>query len=500
MLAFHQILAKLFPYPSVHVLNTMESPAMRRLRHTQILLQRTAKDGERGIALILCLLVLVIVLVIAMQLSYTVAVEERIAQNSSSDQNLGLAARGAFYHLIAQFKLDEAGEIIVGEYELKGADTLAEPWMDPAAKETLKFSTAGDSGDSSAGGDVQISYEVVDLDGRFNLNWLTCENAAFKKHAEDSLKRLIKQLGHEDEEFFEAFKTFITGEGEEDDPNATEPTTPADTTSSTVGETTEVPVPARQLTSLDELWDMEYEGIAEILTGKDENGTEVEGKKPLLDYLTVWNTAGINFNTADPLIIVCWWPNKDKKKNGAKTFNTATRIKAAKEVIVSRLHLEGDENFDVEEDETTDPNATEDTEGTESDPNATDPNDTNDSDNPDEVAASEWIGKGPLKNHTDIAKLATLKFIYSEQSGKGPPRAKAGGAAATEVTVPGAASLKNWYDAVKFDSRLYRVTITTTQGDFPPKIFEAVVFRGRTESESGPVIKSRVLEWRERTE
>lgn len=492
--------------------------------------------NERGVALVLCLLVLVIVLVIAVQLSYSVTIEERIAANSSSDDNVELVARGAFFHLVAQFVADDAGEIQVGDYELKDADTLAEPWMDPQTESSRKFSSTGEAvedtnafggggfggggfgnsgfgGGGGAGANISVSYTVVDLESRFNLNWLMVENENFKKHAEASLKRLIKRLGHPDE-FYDALKTFVTGEGDTNDPNAPNNTTNNNNNSvnnapaATVGENEVQPIPPRQLLSIDELWDIEYEGIEEILTAKDEAGNEVEGKKPLLDYLTVWNTAAINFNTADPELIVCWFPNQDKKKNNPTKFNDATRIKAAKEVILARLHLEGDENFDTPEEDqaNADPNADANTD-TNNDTN----NDTNtDPDNPDaaqttENEASQWIGKGPLKNHADIAKLNTLKFIYSEQSGKGPPKARGGAAAATNTGAngelsPGAPTLKNWYDAVAFRSRLYKITVTATQGANPAKVFEAIVFRGQSNTESGPVVESQVLQWREVTQ
>ncbi|MDF1665374.1 MAG: hypothetical protein P1V97_26670, partial [Planctomycetota bacterium] len=84
-------------------------------------------DKERGVALVICLLVLLILFVIAVQLSYSVSIEERIASNSSSDDNLELVARGAFYHINAQFIAHDAGEILVGEFELKGTGTLAGP-------------------------------------------------------------------------------------------------------------------------------------------------------------------------------------------------------------------------------------------------------------------------------------------------------------------------------------------------------------------------------------
>jgi hypothetical protein len=465
--------------------------SMRLQRSIKQLLP-VASHKERGIALILCLLVLLIVLVIAVQFNYSVELEERIANNSSSDENLGLAARGAFYHLAAQFKADEAGEIQVGDYELKDADTLAEPWMDEKTTDSRKFSSDGDAGDSSGGG-IQISYTVVDLGSRFNINWLMCENKVFKKHAEDSLKRLLKRLGHPDE-FYDALKSFITGEGEEET-ESTASTEPATTATDTEG----VVIAPRQLLSLDELWDIEFENIGQILTGKDENGEEVEDTKPLLDYLTVWNTAGLNYNTAVPELLASWWPAKDLKKTKPTNFTTAIRTKATKEIIRARLHLEGDEDFDVEEEEEADPDADA------ADPNSTentDPNAPVDEEalgEGEEQAASEWIGKGPLKNYGDIAKQTTLKFIFSQQSGKGPPKTKPSAAAAGsggEVS-PGAASLKNWYDAVTFKSRLYKVRITATQGGSPAKIFEAIIFRGETEAENRPAVESQVLEWRQ---
>ncbi|MDF1665373.1 MAG: type II secretion system protein GspK [Planctomycetota bacterium] len=387
------------------------------------------------------------------------------------------------------------------------------PSPDPQTESSLKFGSAGEANDdsgsfggfadnannNSANANVSVTYKVVDLESRFNLNWLMCENEAFKKHAESSLKRLIKRLGHPDE-FYDALITFVTGEGETEDPNAASSSTDTpsvnDTPAAAVGEDALQPIPPRQLLSLDELWDIEFDGIEEILTATDEAGAEVEGKKPLLDYLTVWNTAAINFNTADPEILVCWWPDKDKKKTNPQKFNDATRIKATKEVILARLHLEGDENFDVAEEETvTDPNANTETE---TDTENTDENQTSAE---GESEASEWVGKGPLKSHTDIAKLGTLKFIYSEQSGKGPAKARGAAAGATTGSTgelsPGAATLKNWYDAVTFKSRLYKITVTATQGSNPAKIFEAIIFRGQSDAEAGPIVESQVLQWRE---
>lgn len=465
------------------------------------------RPGERGVALILTLLVLTIVLVITVQFTYSVRLEERIVANQSNDQALALAARGAIWHLNAQLQADDQGEITVGEFELGEVDTNAEPYMDPQATAARQFSAQAGDGSTT----VQIDYLVEDLDRRFNLNWLYVENEGFREHAEAALKRLIVLLGHE-AETADTFIEFLRGKAETDATGAAGGTTAGATTGGLTGTNTagntEDQVPPRVLLSLDELWEFELDTLQEFLLATDQNNEPVEGKKPVLDFLTVHDTPGLNVNTALPEVFAAWLPPRDQRRPQPQQLNNARRVKAAKELVTRRPHVEGEENFEATAtaedgtatDGTTDPNDTTATDPT--DTTTTDPTDpTGEPVDPTTVEGSDFIGEGPLNNARDIAKLPTLRFIFNAQAGQGPPRGGGGGGGAgagagAGAGTTGVANLRNWYDVLTFKSRVYRMSVNASGGAGVTRTFECILVRGQN-IQDAPVIETTILEWRE---
>lgn len=501
---------------------------MRILSFNAITKHTATKLSQRGMALILTLLVLTIVIVLTVQFQYSVTLEQRIVQNQASDEQLSLVARGAVLHIMEHFKADDRGEILFNEIELQNVDTHAEPYMDPqntearvvsgsaqTADTSSSFGNGGSFGntgsfgnngsfDSGTGPSFNISYEVVDLDRRFNLNWLLVENEQFRKHAKDSLKRLVIRLGHP-EDFADKLIEFLTGETADgqptdpNDPNATNnttnntntntnTTTPTTTTNTATTTLEEGEIPERRWLSINELFNIDHEGTNQALTGKDENGQDVEGIKPLLNFLTVWPTPGLNVNTAPPEILYAWLPNKDKKRPQATTFNARRRIQATKELIVYRLHVEGEENFETEttvqgqegegEGETTTETPPETEEET------TDPNDPN-----AEQPGSSFVGTGPIRNFRDFAKPQSLKFIFSQTSGRGPTQtagANTGTSPGTNTNTnqstgqTGLPNYQNWHEVLKFRSKLYKLTISVSQGQIS-KVIEVIVYRGQSD-------------------
>lgn len=465
---------------------------------------------ESGVALVLTVLVLTIVLVVTAQIVLTVRTESLVVANQSQDQSLSLLAPGAVWHLDALFQADDAGELTVGEFDLTKADTRAEPFMDPLAINVRTFNSELGS----------VSYEVEDLERRFNLNWLVAQDEGFRKHAEGALSRLVVSLGHPPE-FADALKQFIQGtDGTETDDGQGQPgqgtplgqpTNPSDPNAP--GQLAEGQVPPRQLLSLDDLYDMEFEDLPRILTGTDENGELLTEVKPFFDFVTVRNTPGLNFNTAPGELLASWLPAKDKAQPNANDLKGPTRNKAAKELIGLRIHTLEEESFGVTPDSGETPPGEQDPqpapEPTPQDPDSED-------DNPNQ---SEWIGKEPFTKLADIAKAPTLKNIFSSQDGKGPGAqgqpggAGAGAGAGAQQTNQGP---KNWYDVLTFRSRLFKVTVRASSNDGQQKVFEAIVFRSVSQdgdsggagapqqpaasaaAQAGPPTK--VLEWRDITD
>lgn len=423
--------------------------------------------NDQGMALIMTLLVLSIVLVITIQFTYSVRLEERVVSIQGDDLRLSLAARGAIWHVAAQMAADDEGVFKSGEHELDKVDSYAEPYLDPEAKESRSFEASGEEGAA-----IKISYAVEDLERRFNLNWLVAGSEDFQKHSKAALDRLIAQLGHP-KELGEKLIEFVKSrqEGEQ------EPTNGAPVVKRS-GEDDKVP--PRALLSVDDLLELDFENIDLILDGTDEKGEPKEDVKPLKDFLCVWPTTGLNLNTALPEVILAWLPAKDQKKPKATELKGDPRIKATKELIKYRLHVEGDEEFETKA------APAEGEEAAPEGPAVPEPG------GEEGKSGSEWIGKGPFKAIKELAKVDGLKFIFNSKSGEGPPKLAGGGASGGAGASSGP---KNWYDVLTVTSRLYRVVITASAGEEAQKVLEAVIFRGNTEGEAK--FETAVLEWRE---
>jgi hypothetical protein len=287
-------------------------------------------DREEGAALILTVIVLTILIVLVVQFAFSVNRETVIVRNTQDDAAMELAARGITPWIEALFAEDRANGAPGGDL-----DTLADLPFDPQAESARQIKV----------GEVDLTFTAEDAERRFPLPWLASSDEKKAEWAKAVLIRLITKLEIEGdaEAMADAIKDKIQ--------------TLADAAKSGPINGAPAPQPGAQpgeegiqlrvLLSIDQLLDepapaadpadpnasgqpaapptggAATQGGIDRLTlfgQKPDEEKGIEGKKGLAPYVTTWDTAGININTALPEVLFAILPEKDKTRPEPKNL------------------------------------------------------------------------------------------------------------------------------------------------------------------------------------
>lgn len=292
----------------------------------------TPLSGEReeGAALILTVIVLTILIVLVVQFAFSVNRETVIVRNTQDDAAMELAARGIKPWVEALFAEDRANGAPAGDI-----DTLADILFDPQAESARQLKV----------GEVDLTFVAEDAERRFPLPWLASNDEKKAEWAKGVLIRLITKLEIEGdaEAIADAIKAKIQALA---DAAKSGPINgaPAPQPGAQPGQDA---IQLRILLSVDQLLDEPAPaadpnaaapadpaqpptgGAAATAGGIDrltlfgqraDEEKGIEGKKGLAPYVTTWDTAGINLNTALPEVLFAILPEKDKTKPDAKNL------------------------------------------------------------------------------------------------------------------------------------------------------------------------------------
>jgi len=286
-------------------------------------------DREEGAALILTVIVLTILIVLVVQFAFSVNRESVIVRNTQDDAAMELAARGIKPWVEALFAEDRANGAPGGDI-----DTLADILFDPQAETARQIKV----------GDVDLTFEAEDAERRLPLPWLASSDEKKAEWAKAVLIRLITKLEIEGdaEGIADAIKAKIEALA---DAAKSGPINgaPAPQPGAQPGEGA---IQLRTLLSIDQLLDdpappaepgsdpaqpgSDPAGGAAAAAGgidrltlfgqKPDEEKGIEGKKGLAPYVTTWDTAGINLNTALPEVLFAILPEKDKTNPDPKNL------------------------------------------------------------------------------------------------------------------------------------------------------------------------------------
>ena len=276
-------------------------------------------ERESGAALILTIIVLTILIVLVVQFAFSVNRETIIVRNTQDDAALELASRGVVPWIRALCQEDRATGAPGGD-----VDTLADILFDPQAESarTLKV------------GEVTLTFSAEDAERRFPLPWLASGDEKKAEWAKLVLKRLIEKLEIEGDA--EALSEAITSKVQalaESGKGGGVPTEPVAgqegiqtrtlfAISQLLAAPAAAPEPGAEPKPAGEPA-AAGDGVERIvlfgLPADEEKG--IEGKKGLAAYVTTWDTAGINLNTALPELLFAVLPEKDKTQPEDKAKN-----------------------------------------------------------------------------------------------------------------------------------------------------------------------------------
>jgi type II secretory pathway component PulK len=147
------------------------------------------RRSERGIALILVLVILPLVAIIMTQLSFETTIGTRLAANALANQQFKAAIRARItmmrLRLVRDLKDDEAN----AQDEGGAYDSLGDMWgPDLEGGATVAKVTKGDK---DAGDQIDLYTEVVDEQGKFNLNLLLHRDPQRARRALDWFKNIL---------------------------------------------------------------------------------------------------------------------------------------------------------------------------------------------------------------------------------------------------------------------------------------------------------------------
>jgi len=145
---------------------------MKRMEHSPA--RSGARSGERGVALILVLVILPLVAILMTQLSFEATIGEQLAGNALADQQFRAAIRARVDQMRLRLVRDLKGDD--GQAEDGGAYDHAEDIWGPEL-DGGGTSASVERGDDERGDRVTLYTQVVDEQGKFNLNLLLHRDA-----------------------------------------------------------------------------------------------------------------------------------------------------------------------------------------------------------------------------------------------------------------------------------------------------------------------------------
>lgn len=296
-------------------------------------------ERESGAALILTIIVLTILIVLVVQFAFSVNRESIIVRNTQDDAALELASRGVVPWIRALCQEDRANGAPGGD-----VDTLGDILFDPGAEEARTVKV----------GEVDLSFEAEDAERRFPLPWLASGDEKKAEWAKAVLERLIGHLGIEGDAaaLTESIVAKIQALSEQSSQQAGTPgqqPAPASGDPATGGTAPAQDQPRRSLYAITQLLEAAApagqglpgqqpaqpsqppegeapaagDGVSRVvlfgIPGDEEKG--IEPVKGLAPYVTTWDTAGINLNTALPEVLWAMLPEKDKTRPEDQAIN-----------------------------------------------------------------------------------------------------------------------------------------------------------------------------------
>jgi type II secretory pathway component PulK len=143
---------------------------------------------ERGVALVLVLVILPLVAIIMTQLSFETAIGDRLARNGLANAQFKGAIRARLAQmrlfLVRDLKEDEKGAAEGGAF-----DHYGDVWGPQS--EGGDVAVMVQKGDAERGDDITLYTEVVDEQGKFNLNLLTHKDPQRAARALEVFKNLL---------------------------------------------------------------------------------------------------------------------------------------------------------------------------------------------------------------------------------------------------------------------------------------------------------------------
>jgi len=245
--------------------------------------QVPGRKGQEGVALLLVMMVVVLVIIIVTELSLSARVDLVVSSNELNDFSVQYAIRGgiaAARHLLKTDGNDNQN------------DSIHDKWGDPERWLQLDF------------GDTKVKIDIVDESRKFNLYWLIKGTPSEKRHALDRLVSILDVMRDQ---------------------------TPHDLTPAEAGDI--AAKIADYIKIRREGKKKEYEGILLPPTNKNfllglselipfmgefifyDQLTEEEEKLPGLErYVTIWSDGKTNVNTAEYVVLQCYFPFHEKQK------------------------------------------------------------------------------------------------------------------------------------------------------------------------------------------
>src|SRR5512134_196905 len=148
----------------------------------------THRSRERGVALVLVLVLLPLVAIIMTQLSFETTIGDRLARNALANEQFKAAIlariRQMRLRLVRDLKEDEKGAAQGGAFDYYG-----DVWGPDA--EGGGTAVMVSKGDAEKGDAISLYTEVLDEQGKFNLNLLTHKDPQRAARALETFKNLL---------------------------------------------------------------------------------------------------------------------------------------------------------------------------------------------------------------------------------------------------------------------------------------------------------------------
>jgi type II secretory pathway component PulK len=184
------------------------------------------RSPERGIALVLVLVILPLVAIIMVQLHFETTIGTRLASNVLANQQFKFAIAARLRHIRKKLVRDLVEDEKNSQEQGGSADHYSDDWgPDVEGGNTAQVVRKGDE---EYGDDVELYTDVIDEQGKFNLNLLRHSDPQRRQRAQDTLRNLLDFFrdsrfgdlgendydidGAESQELLEAILKFVRGE------------------------------------------------------------------------------------------------------------------------------------------------------------------------------------------------------------------------------------------------------------------------------------------------